>query len=50
MGRARLQLALQTVEVDGKNYEIRTTSSRKVGGNHKKRNLPGLAAAPVEDS
>ena len=39
MGRARLQLALQTVEVDGKNYEIRTTSSRKVGGNHKKRNL-----------
>jgi len=39
MGRARLQLALQTAEVDGKNYEIRTTSSRKVGGNHKKRNL-----------
>ncbi len=39
MGRARLQLALQTVEVDGKRYEIRTTSSQKVGGNHKKRNF-----------
>jgi hypothetical protein len=38
-GRARLQLALQTVEVDGKNYEIRTASSHKVGGNHKKRNF-----------
>lgn len=38
-GRARLQLALQTVEVDGKNYEIPTSSSRRVGGDHKKRNL-----------
>src|SRR6266403_2799058 len=39
MGRARLQLALQTVEVDGKNYEIRAASAHRVGGNHKKRNL-----------
>jgi len=39
MGRARLLLALQTVEVDGKNYEIRTASAHRVGGNHNKRNL-----------
>jgi len=39
MGRARLQLALQSVEVGGQNYEIRTTSFHKVGGNHKKRNF-----------
>jgi hypothetical protein len=39
MGRARLQLALQTVEVDGTTYDIRTATSRKVGGSHKKRNL-----------
>lgn len=38
-GRARLQLALQTVEVDGKNYEIRTASPHRIGGDHKKRNL-----------
>jgi hypothetical protein len=38
-GRARLQLALQTVEVGGKYYEIRTASAQKVGGNHKKRNI-----------
>lgn len=39
MGRARLQLALQTVEVHGQQYQIRTASSHKVGGNHKKRNI-----------
>ncbi len=39
MGRARLLLALQTVEVDGKTYEIRTASAHRVGGNHNKRNL-----------
>jgi hypothetical protein len=38
-GRARLQLTLQTVEVDGKNYEIRTASLHRIGGKHKKRNL-----------
>ena len=38
-GRARLQLALQTIEVDGKQYEIRTTASHRIGGNHKKRNF-----------
>ena len=39
MGRARLMLALQTVEVDGRNYEIRTASTHRIGGNHNKRNL-----------
>jgi len=37
-GRARLQLALQRVVVDGQSYDVRTTSSPRVGGNHKKRN------------
>ena len=38
-GRARLQLALQAIELDGKQYQIRTTASHRIGGNHKKRNL-----------
>lgn len=38
MGRARLQLALQTVEVTGQQYDVRTTSSPRIGGDHKKRN------------
>ena len=37
-GRARLQLALQRVVVDGQSYDVRTTSPPRVGGNHKKRN------------
>jgi hypothetical protein len=39
MGRARLQLALQSVAVDGNGYYIRTVSSPKIGRDHKKRNL-----------
>lgn len=38
MGRARLELALQTVEVNGHEYDLQTTSSTRIGGNHKKRN------------
>jgi hypothetical protein len=38
-GRARLQLALETVTVNGKSYEVRTAVRTRVGGNHKKRNL-----------
>jgi hypothetical protein len=38
MGRARLQLTLQTVAVNGQNYEVRTTSSSRIGRDHKKRN------------
>ena len=39
MGRARLQLALQSIQVGGKEYQIRTASSHKIGTNHKKRNF-----------
>ena len=35
-GRARLQLALHAIKLDGKQYEIRTNASHRVGGNHKK--------------
>src|SRR5689334_14189289 len=38
MGRARLQLALQTVELDGQYYDVRTESRARIGGDHKKRN------------
>lgn len=38
MGRARLQLALQAVEVNGREYDLQTMSRTRVGGNHKKRN------------
>jgi hypothetical protein len=37
-GRARLQLALQTVSVNGQNYDVRTISHARVGRDHKKRN------------
>jgi hypothetical protein len=37
-GRARLQLTLTSVEVNGKTYDVRTTSSQRVGPGHKKRN------------
>jgi len=39
MGRARLQLALRSIELGDKEYEIRTASSHRIAGNHKKRNL-----------
>jgi hypothetical protein len=38
-GRARLELALQSVEVDGQEYDLRTRVRSRVGGDHKKRNL-----------
>lgn len=38
MGRARLQLALESVAVNGQNYGVRTTPSWRSGGDHKKRN------------
>lgn len=38
MGRAALTLALQSVDVDGKSYDIRTTTPGRVGRGHKKRN------------
>jgi hypothetical protein len=39
IGRARLQLALETVTVDGKSYDIRTVARTRIGGKHKNRNL-----------
>jgi len=38
MGRAHLQLALESMQLDGKTYDLRTSSSYRRGGNHKKRN------------
>src|SRR3989475_12325279 len=38
MGRARLRLALQTVDVNGQNYDVRTFSHPRIGRDHKKRN------------
>ncbi len=38
MHRARLQLALQTVAVNGQNYDVRTISKPRIGRDHKKRN------------
>jgi hypothetical protein len=43
MGRARLQLALESIELDGKPYRLHTATSQKVGGNHKKRNWAWIA-------
>jgi hypothetical protein len=42
-GRGRLQLALETVTVNGKIYEIRTAAHTNIGSNHKKRNLELIA-------
>jgi hypothetical protein len=39
MGRARLQLALETMTVDGKTYDVHTSARTRIGGKHKKRNL-----------
>jgi hypothetical protein len=38
MGRAHLQLALESMQLDGKTYDLRTSSANRRGGNHKKRN------------
>ena len=37
-GRARLQLALESVDVNGQYFGVRTSSSLRSGGSHKKRN------------
>lgn len=42
-GRARLQLALQSIELDGKTYQITTSSALRQGGSHKKRNWAWIA-------
>jgi hypothetical protein len=42
-GRAHLNLALESVNVNGVDYAIRTTSTVRVGGKHKKRNIAWIA-------
>jgi hypothetical protein len=37
-GRAYLQLALTSIEVNGDRYDVNTTSVSRTGGSHKKRN------------
>jgi len=44
-GRARLQLALETVTVNGQNYGVRTASSWRSGGDHKKRNFAWIGGS-----
>lgn len=46
-GRARLQLALQTVEVDGQTYDVRTISHPRVGRDHKKHDFTWIAGGAV---
>jgi hypothetical protein len=43
IGRARLQLSLESIDVDGKSYQLQTATSRRTGGNHKKRNWAWIA-------
>src|SRR5260370_12991290 len=40
MGRARLQLALESTRLNGKTYDLRTSSTYRRGGAHKKRHWP----------
>ena len=35
IGRARLQLALESIDLDGKSYELHAETSVRSGGNHK---------------
>src|SRR3989442_2068852 len=48
MGRARLQLALQTVDVNGQNYDVRTFSHPRIGRDHKKRNWAWIGGGAPE--
>src|SRR3989442_6465583 len=48
MGRARLQLALQTVDVNGQNYDVRTFSHPRIGRDHKKRNWAWIGGGGAE--
>jgi hypothetical protein len=47
MGRARLQLALQSVAVNGQNYDVRTISHPRIGRDHKKHNLEWIGGGAV---
>lgn len=47
VGRARLQLALQSVAVDGQNYDVRTIAHPRIGRDHKKRNFAWIGGGAV---
>ena len=47
VGRARLQLALQDVAVDGQTYDIRTISHPRIGRDHKKRDFAWIGGGAV---
>jgi hypothetical protein len=47
IGRPRLQLALQTVQVDGQTYDVRTMTNARVGRGHKKRNFAFIGGGAV---
>jgi hypothetical protein len=38
MGRAHLQLALESMQLNGKTYDLKTSTAYRRGGDHKKRN------------
>ena len=42
-GRAHLQLALESVDVNGTDYKIRTGSTVRIGGKHRDRNIAWIA-------
>jgi hypothetical protein len=44
-GRARLNLALDAVNINGTEYPLRTTSAVRVGGKHKNRNIALIGGA-----
>jgi hypothetical protein len=47
MGRARLELALQSVAVDGQSYDVHTTPHPRIGRDHKKRNWAFIGGGAV---
>src|SRR6266567_3243167 len=47
MRRARLRLALQTVDVNGQNYDVRTYSHPRIGRDHKKRNWAWIGGGAI---
>lgn len=43
VGRPRLLLELQTVQVDGQSYDVRTMPDQRIGRGHKKHNFTWIA-------
>ena len=47
VGRARLQLALDSIAVDGQTYDVRTISHPRIGPDHKKRDFAWIGGGAV---